>query len=52
MICGVPVEGETGIVFGGVAVTPVAVPVVLDPDVALPIDPVVPLLKPLLSWFG
>jgi hypothetical protein len=41
MICGVPVDGETGATPGGDAVTPVAVPVVLDP--------VVPSL---LSWFG
>ena len=43
MICGVPVDGEAGVTPGGDAV---AVPVVLDPDELLPIDPVVP---PLLS---
>jgi len=48
MICGVPVDGETGVVLGGDAVEPVAVPVVLDPDELFPIEPVVPLL----SWFG
>jgi len=49
MICGVPVDGETGATPGGDAVDPVAVPVVLDPDEPRPIDPVVPSL---LSWFG
>jgi hypothetical protein len=49
MICGVPVDGEAGVTPGGDAVEPVAVPVVLDPDELLPIDPVEP---PLLSWFG
>ena len=53
MICGVPVDGDTGVVPGGDAVDPVAVPVVLDPvEFISPVDPVVPLLEPLLSWFG
>jgi hypothetical protein len=38
MICGVPVDGETGTVPGGDAVDPV--------------EPVVPMLEPLLGWFG
>ena len=46
MICGVPVEGETGATPGGDAVTPVALPVVLDPGERLPAVP------SLLSWFG
>jgi hypothetical protein len=41
MICGVPADGDTGVVPGGDAVEP---PVVLDPDELLPIDPVAPLL--------
>jgi hypothetical protein len=35
MICGVPVDGDTGTVPGGDAV-----------------EPVVPMLEPLLGWFG
>jgi hypothetical protein len=53
MICGVPVDGDTGNVPGGDAVEPVAVPVVLDPvEFISPVEPVVSLLAPLLGWFG
>jgi hypothetical protein len=53
MICGVPVDGDTGTVPGGDAVEPVAVPVVLDPvEFISPVEPVVPMLEPLLGWFG
>jgi hypothetical protein len=53
MICGVPVDGDTGTVPGGDAVEPVAVPVVLDPvEFINPVEPVVPMLAPLLGWFG
>jgi hypothetical protein len=51
MICGVPVDGDTGNVPGGDAV--VAVPVVLDPvEFISPVEPVVSRLAPLLGWFG
>ena len=47
MICGVPVDGDTGSDPGGDAFEPVAVPVVLDPvEFINPVEPVVPLLDP------
>jgi hypothetical protein len=47
MICGVPVDGDTGIVPDD----PLAVPLVPDPpEFISPVDPVVP--EPLLDWFG
>jgi hypothetical protein len=49
MICGVPVDGETGVTPGDDAVEPVAVPVVLDPDEPRAFAAAVPSL---LSWFG
>ena len=53
MICGVPVDGDTGTVPGGDALEPVAVPLVLDPvEFISPVEPVVSLLAPLFGWFG
>jgi hypothetical protein len=51
MICGVPVDGDTGTVPGGDAVDPVVVRVVVDPvGSTSPFDPVVSL--PELLVFG
>jgi hypothetical protein len=49
MICGVPVDGDTGTVPGGDAVDPVVVRVVGDPvGSTSPFDPVVSLPEPLV----